>query len=377
MPFKSIKNRFIRTRSKEITLGFVPLIDCAPLVVAKEMGFFEKKGLKVALQREFGWAAIRDKLLFGELDAAHAAAGLSLSMTLGIGSIANPMLTGLTLNSNGNSIVMSMDLANRLEESNGSFAKRIQSLQGKKKVTLGVVSLTSSHYFLLGEWLAQRGVNIQKDVHIVVLPPPQMTQNMAMGNIQGFCAGEPWGSVAIEEGLGECVAVSSEIRPNHLEKVLLVQAGFEENCHEEHSKIREALLEACEFCDCIGNRHAIAEMISPACYVKCSPELILRSLKGPYQFGNGVTRSVSGFHQFYGESCNAPTVEKSEWLLEQLEYYGLVQGMVVNRHDLLRSIFREDLYRESVGVVRSSPSIDSKTISPSAPGARGVNYQWA
>ena len=377
MSLKSIKNRLNVSRTKEIRLGFVPLVDSAPLVVAKELGFFEKRGLKVSLQREFGWATIRDKLLFGELDAAHAAAGLSLAMTLGVGCVPVSMMTGLVLNSNGNSIIFNEELDELLKRSSKDFAKRIKSLMGTKKIALGVVSLTSSHYFILGEFLSRHGVDIQKDLQIVVLPPPQMAQNMEVGNIQGFCAGEPWGAVSVEQGFGRCVAVSSEISPNHIEKVLLSTQSYQENNSEEYLKICEALLEACDFCDRPENRVSIAEMISPAAYVKCSPELILRSLKGPYHFGSGVTRSVSGFHQFYGESCNAPTIEKGEWLLSQFERYELIQGMIVNRFELLRSVFRQDLYEETFKNFSKVKALSAKSISSPAPLVGGVNYQCA
>lgn len=374
-----MKKGWLRSRSDSFRIGFVPLVDCAPLIVAKEMGFFDKHGVSVVLQKEFGWAAVRDKLLMGELHAAHAAAGLSLAMTLGIGSLPLPMLTGLVLNTNGNSIVMNTALHHSLKEGSSSLSKAILS-NPRKKVTLGVVSMTSSHYFLLGKWLARHRVDIQKDVQIVVLPPPQMAQNLAVGNIQGFCAGEPWGSVAVEEGFGSTVAVSSEIEPNHLEKVLLVSQAFESEFSDSHLKIRQALLEACAYCDEEKNRPGVAKMISDSKYVKCSSELILRSLRGPYRFDSKTSRIVEGFHCFSGDACNAPTEKKGAWLLEEFDRYGLLQGMVVNRSSLLRSVFREDLYRQSLNL-GSSPSKEVKALSKqkiSTPNSIGeVNYQWA
>ena len=377
MGLTRIKNRLKGGRSKEIRLGFVPLVDCAPLVVAKELGFFEMRGLSVSLQREFGWATIRDKLLFGELDAAHAAAGLSLAMTLGVGCVPVPMMTGLVLNSNGNSIIFNQELDELLKKSSQEFAKRVKSFLGPKKITLGVVSFTSSHYFLLGDFLAQHGVDIQKDLQMVVLPPPQMAQNMEVGNIQGFCAGEPWGSVAVDQGFGRCVAVSSEVSPHHIEKVLLVPQSYQGNNPEEHGKLREALLEACAYCDQPENRVSIAELIAAPQYVKCAPELILRSLKGPYHFGAEVSRSVSRFHHFYGESCNAPTIDKGEWLLSHFERYEFIQGMVVNRFELLSSVFRHDLYQESHQGLTNRKKLNTKSISSSSSKVGEVNYQWA
>ncbi|MES2307412.1 MAG: CmpA/NrtA family ABC transporter substrate-binding protein [Verrucomicrobiota bacterium] len=376
MTLTKIKHHLRSLRTSVIRLGFVPLIDSAPLIVAKELGLFEKRGLKIDLHREYGWAAIRDKLLLGELDGAHAAAGLSLSMTLGINSISQPMLTGLILNSNGNSLVLDTAWAERLAKSDQFFLKRIKASAQKKKITLGVVSQTSSHYFLLAEWLRERGIDIQKDVHTVVLPPPQMAQNLRAGNIQGFCAGEPWGSVAVEEGVGQCVGVSSEIFPGQMEKVLLVSQLFENTCSEEHAKIREALLEACAYCENSENHSTLAEMLSPACYVHCSSELILRSLRGPFHCGKNIIRTIPQFHRFYGEDCNAPTEQKGDDLLKQFEKYQLIPGMIVNRVDLLRSIFREDLYRESHRAFMNA-SLPPSSFSPSASLANGMNYQWA
>lgn len=375
---QEMKKKFLGVRSSPLKVGFVPLVDCAPLVIAQEKCFFEKRGVNVLLQKEFGWATIRDKLFMGELHAAHAAAGLSLAMTLGIGSAPLPMLTGLVLNSHGNSIVMNESLSGLLKKGGGFFKNAIESQKLKQKVTFGVVSMTSSHYFLLGKWLAQHQIDIQKDVRIVVLPAPQMAQNLSVGNIQGFCAGEPWGSVAVKEGWGCSVAVSSELSPGHPEKVLLVSQNFEDECGEEHQKIREALLEACLFCDRPENRSEVAEMISKPHYVKCDPALILKSLKGPYSMDPKNSRVISRFHCFSGEDCNAPTEKKANWLLEEFERYGFIQGMVVNRSHLLKSVFREDLYQNAVRELERNPISEKENKKTSPTQLRGgVNYQWA
>jgi two-component system, oxyanion-binding sensor len=184
-----LKNR------RSIRLGFVPLVDCAPLVIAFEHGYFQKYGLDVELSREIGWATIRDKIAYGELEAAHALAPMAVALTAGIGCAPIPCLTGLILNSHGNAITLSDDLWQRGVRTAADFAKVIRQSRDVKTYTLAVVFPHSSHHFLLRQWLKSGGINPDKDVRIVVVPPPQMMPNLVGGTIDGYCVGEPWNSL--------------------------------------------------------------------------------------------------------------------------------------------------------------------------------------
>ena len=194
-----------------LRVGFVPLTDCAPIVVAHELGLFQKHGVRVVLSRELGWASIRDKIIHGELDAAHAVAGMPVAATLGLGSIRCDCVAALVLNLHGNAITLSNELWDRGVRDGASLAEQIRRLRGQKNFTFGVVYPFSSHNFLLRAWLASFGIRPERDVRIVVVPPPQMTVNLKGGHPDGFCVGEPWNSLAVQSGAGWCAAVSAEL----------------------------------------------------------------------------------------------------------------------------------------------------------------------
>lgn len=192
---------------KPIRLGFVPLTDCAPLVMAAELGLFEKYGLRVTLHRELGWASIRDKIIFGELDAAHALAAMPLAATLGLGSVRSKCLTALVLNLHGNAITLSNELWRQGVRDGASLREETKRWRGQRVLTLGVVYPFSSHRHLLRKWLAAHSINPDRDVRMVVVPPPQMASNLKAGNLDGFCVGEPWNSAVVQLRAGASPSV--------------------------------------------------------------------------------------------------------------------------------------------------------------------------
>ena len=219
---------------RKLRVGFVPLTDCAPLVMAHELGLFRKFGLDVALSRELGWATIRDKVIHGELEAAHAVAGMPVAATLGLGSVPCDCLTALVLNLHGNAITLSEELWKGGVRDGKTLRAEITRSRREKILMFGVVHTFSSHNFLLRDWLTAAGIHPDRDVRIVVVPPPQMVANLQTGNLDGFCAGEPWNSVAVQSRAGWCVAASAELAPGHPEKVLMVRQDFAEQHDEQH-----------------------------------------------------------------------------------------------------------------------------------------------
>ncbi len=208
-----------------VRIGFQPLVDCAPLLVAREMQLFKKHGVKVDLSCEVGWATIREKLLYGQLDAVHAIAGLALAMRLGLSNPACQVVAPFVFNLHGNAITLSRDLWNRGVRDAASLNKLIRSTP-TRRFTFSTVSRFSSHYFLLRQWLIAGGIDVEKDVRIVVLPPTQMVGNLEAGLIDGGCVGEPWNSAAIARGTGWIAATSEQLAPSHPEKVLLTTEKF-------------------------------------------------------------------------------------------------------------------------------------------------------
>lgn len=345
-------------------LGFVPLTDCAPLVLAHELGLFRKYGLQVTLHRELGWATIRDKIIYGELDAAHALAAMPVAATLGLGSIRCDCLTGLVLNLHGNAITLSNDLRERGVHDGPSLKQIVVQSRHKKMLTFGAVAPFSSHYFLLRKWLINCGINPERDVRIVIVPPPQMVANLKAGHLDGFCVGEPWNSVAVESRVGWCVASSAELAPEHPEKVLMVRREFAEKRAEEHTALLAALLDACAFCDEPENHGQMIGILAGAEYVGVPEAALRRGFRKEFDFGNGYVRAVQDFVIFHRSDANEPSAAKAAWVLQQLREVSTRIEPSSFSAALGRRVFRMDLFEKALRLracVRETKAESDKT----------------
>jgi len=344
---KKIQTINLAPQRAGLRLGFVPLTDCAPLVLAYELGLFRKYGVKVLLSRELGWATIRDKVIYRELDAAHAVAGMPFAATLGLGSIRCDCLTALVLNLHGNALTLSNELWKRGVRDGASLRKEIVRSRGERMLTFGVVYPFSSHNFLLRDWLAASGINSERDVRIVVVPPPQMVANLKAGHLDGFCAGEPWNSVAVQSRAGWCVATSAELDPGHPEKVLMVRQEFAEKRAAEHLALVAALLEACKFCAAPENHDEIIATLARPEYVNVPAVLLRRGFNGEFDFGHGRLRVVPDFTVFYRNDANAPSGDKAAWVLQHLRDHSLCREPVRLDFALGRNVFRPDIFEQA------------------------------
>lgn len=322
---------------KELKIGFVPLCDCAPLVVASEFGFFARHGLEVKLTREIGWASLRDKLLYGELEAAHALAPMVFAANVGLGSPAIPCLTGLVINLHGNAITLSASLL-RNEDWQEEFARE------QHELVLGIPFLYSSHHFIARAWLRGLKHGVERKTRFVVVPPPQMPDNLRAGHLDGYCVGEPWNSIAELGGFGQIVATSAEIAPLHPEKVLMVRSDFAELRAEEHERLIAAIVEACHFCDDAKNRQSIIETLAWREYLNARPEALQLSFDGfPRQQRNGEK-----FMIFARENANEPSLRKAAWILENLRNCGLYGHSSVLSFSTAKGVFRNDLFERAL-----------------------------
>lgn len=333
---------------RPLRLGFVPLTDCAPLVMAQELGLFKKHGLDVRLSRELGWATVRDKIVHGDLDAAHALAAMPLAATLGLGSIACDCLTALVLNQHGNAITLSADLWKRGVRDGKTLREEIVRSRRERMFTFGVVFPFSSHRHLLRKWLAAHGIDPERDVHFAVVPPPQMVANLKAGHLDGFCVGEPWNSLAVHARAGWIAATSAELDPGYPEKVLMVRADFAARQHDEHMALIAALREACEFCDQPENREKIATTLAQREFVGAPAEILKRGLAGQLDCGNGMTRRVDNFFIFHHGGANEPFSAQAGWTLQLVRASGLCQEPSKLNFPLGRRVFRADLYEQAV-----------------------------
>ena len=336
-----------------LNIGFVPLIDCAPLMVAKELGFFAKHGLEeVTLSREPSWKAILEGVASNRLDAAQMVAGMPLAMTVGFNDNPPlPMVISLVLSRNGNAITFDKDIYDQGVRSLEDFAalvKRPSDESDKSKSrTLGIVHPTSMHNLMLRYWLASGGIDPDQDVNLAVIPPAQMVSNLQSNNIDGYCAGEPWNSRAVHEGLGVIMATDLDIWAGHPEKVLGVREDWVNQYPQTYLALVKALMEACEYCDDRRNREEILELLCKPEYVGSTPEYTRPGFIDAYNYGRGeVPRSLLRFNQFYVDRSNYPQQIESLWILTQLARWGITP-FPKNWVEVLQRIHRLDVYREA------------------------------
>ncbi|NJL21833.1 MAG: ABC transporter substrate-binding protein [Leptolyngbyaceae cyanobacterium SM1_3_5] len=309
-----------------LDIGFIPLTDCAPIVVAKEMGFFEKHGLtEVTLSREPSWKAIAQGVTGRRLDAAAMVTGMPLALTLGLGDSApQPIVSAITLSRNGNAIVFSKQLLNEGVRSLADFKALIDRTPDKVH-TLGMVHASSMHNLMLRYWLASGGIDPDKDVNLTVIPPAQMVANLKAGNIDGFCAGEPWNARAIHEGLGFVIANDLDIWQGHAEKVLGVREDWANQYPKSHLALVKALLEACQYCDDRRNREAILEVLCRPQYLGTDPAYTRPGFLDAYDRGDGSPlRSYLNYNQFFTGKSNYPDRAEALWAMLQMARWGIV-----------------------------------------------------
>jgi ABC-type nitrate/sulfonate/bicarbonate transport system substrate-binding protein len=335
----------IPSRHRPLQLGFVALSDCAPMVMAAELRLFARYGIEVELHREVGWATIRDKVIYGELDAAHAPAGLVVAASCGLGAVQAECLTGLVMSLNGNAITLSSELWDCGVRDGRTLRNEVA--QRERLYTFGVVHPYSAHSFLLRNWLRAHGIHPERDVQIVVVPPAQVHANLRAGHLDGYCVGEPWNSMAVLTKLGWCVATSEELAPRHPEKVLMVRRDFAERSEREHLALIAALTEACAFCQRPENRERLMETLAQPEYVGVPIQALRMGMAGRFDYGHGRVEKQSSFHVFSGEEVNVPSPDKAQWVIRNLLASGLVKDPSVVPTERASEWFRADIFQKA------------------------------
>jgi two-component system, oxyanion-binding sensor len=337
----------ISMRRRALRVGFVALVDAAPIIIAKQLGFFAKAGVEVDLQREIGWATIREKVIHGELEAAHAPAAMLWSAQLGCGCPPVDVLTAMVLNAHGNAITLSQKLWDAGVRDGASLRAHTGRRRLRERLTLAVPFRYSSHHILLRRWLAMAGFESDRDVRVVVVPPPQMVQRLESGSVDGYCVGEPWNSIAVRKGVGWCAAWSAAITRGDPEKVLMVRRAFAENCPAEHAAMVAALAEACAWCERPENHESLADLMAGEKYIHVPPSAILPALSGHFDCGNKQVQTIPDFLRFHAGETNVPTVAKAQVIQAQLVAAGTIENDE-RLTELPGSLFREDIYRAAL-----------------------------
>jgi two-component system, oxyanion-binding sensor len=339
-----------------IAAAFVPLVDCAVLVAARELGFAAAEGLELELVREPSWASLRDHLNLGHVDCAHALAPLPVASTLGVGHVQVDCIVPFVLSRGGNAITVSTTLFAEMQEAAQGAALDTPAAAGKALAaaiakrtappTLGMVFPFSSHNFDLRYWLAAFGVHPDRDVRLVAIPPPLMVESLRAGHVDGFCVGEPWNSLAVADGLGCIVATKSQLMPHGVEKVLAVRANLQ---HDEMrlGKLLRALAAAAEWADAAANHTELARLLGRTSYLDASAELIEAVLRGKIALGDVRVADDPSFIYFHAHAANLPRVEDALWIYAQMVRWGHLRPSAAAQLSAA-NVFRADLLRRHV-----------------------------
>jgi nitrate/nitrite transport system substrate-binding protein len=350
---------------KEIRIGFIPLTDCASVVMAAVNKFDEKYGIKIIPTKEASWAGVRDKLVNGELDMAHVLYGLIYGVHLGIGGPKKDMAQLMTLNHNGQALTLSKALADKGATDLAGLAGLMK--KEPREYTFAQTFPTGTHAMWLYYWLASGGINPMKDAKAIVVPPPQMVANMRVGNMDGFCVGEPWNHRAIMDGIGITAATTQDVWKDHPEKILGCTAEFVQKNPNTCRAVIMAILEAGRWIDAsISNKMKMAEVIAQKAYVNTSVDAINQRILGRYQNGLGKTWDDPNHMKFFNDGAvNYPYLSDGMWFLTQHKRWGLLK----DHPDYLavaKKINQTELYTQAaskLGVnVPKSPMRSSKLL---------------
>ena len=351
-----------------VKLGFIPLTDCSPLVMAKELGLFKKYGVEVVLTKETSWANVRDKILTGELDGAHCLYTMPFSVYTGVGGKEGSLMRiAMMLNVNGQAITLSNDFCGKVgfKQMNKVTPVVAAKLKAEKEVTFAMTFPGGTHDLWLRNWMSIAGLN-QKAVKIITIPPPQMVANMKVGNMDGYCVGEPWGGVAVKQGIGFTQIATQDIWKDHPEKALVVNNEFSIKHKADLVKVMKAVMEACKWLDIPANRKKAAAIIGKAPYVNAPADVIEARLMGDYNLGcnQGVEIYDNDFMLFHkGGMVNMPRKSYGIWAMAQYVRFGYLKEEP-NYKAIAEKIVMDDLYAEVAASMKVKvPNDDMKPFS--------------
>jgi NitT/TauT family transport system ATP-binding protein/nitrate/nitrite transport system substrate-binding protein len=329
---------------RRLRLGFIPLNDAAAMIAAHELGYFAIEGLEVELSREMSWATIRDKVAFGALDGAHMLAPLALAMSLGVaGGDATPLIAPMALALNGPAITLAARLAGAVGPglSADGLARLVarRRAEGASPITLAVVFPYSAHNDLLRDWLAAAGIDPDRDVRLVVAPPPRMAELLGAGTVEGFCVGEPWNAAAVAAGAGTIVVRGSQLWPRLPDKVFAVAEGSPAHEPEVLQELLRALLRGAAWADDPENRADLAALLAQRAYVGVD---------------TGVVAAGLSDIVFHADGANAPWPVHAGWLLAQMMRWGRI-APATDIAAVAGQVYRPDLYSEAALALDLTP----------------------
>lgn len=338
-----------------LTLGFIPLTDAAPLIIAHEIGFAEEEGLIFDLRRAPSWSTLRDMVALGQVEAAHMLAPVPVASALGLGGLPGRLDALSVLSVNGTVFGVSNALAKQLRDGGHAFdfADAVQAgkaliAASADRLRLGVPFPFSMHAELSYYWLGALGLSAPQALDVRTIPPPLMADALAAGEIDAFCVGEPWGSKAVDNGTGELLLPGSAIWAFAPEKVLAVRHDWAEAEQELTGRLIRTLWRAGKWLDEPGNRRMASEILARAEYLNVAAEVLERALTGHIQISSrGAPRSVPGLIAFHDGAATFPWRSQAAWIADRLAARtGLDRTAAA---EAARATFRTDLYRQALG----------------------------
>jgi nitrate/nitrite transport system substrate-binding protein len=331
---------------KEVKIGFIPLTDCSSVVMASVLEFDKKYGIKIVPSKEASWAAVRDKLVNGELDAAHVLYGLIYGVQMGIGGPKKDMAILMNLNHNGQAITLSSKL-NEKGVTDGASLKALIERE-KREYTFAQTFPTGTHAMWIYYWLAAHGIHPFNDVKAIVVPPPQMVANMRVGNMDGFCVGEPWNNRAIVDKIGFTANTTQDIWKDHPEKTLGTTAEFVQKYPNTARAMTAAVIDAGRWIDAsLSNRQKTAETVADKSYVNTDKDVILARMLGRYDNGIGKSWDDPNYMKFYNDGyVTFPFLSDGMWFMTQHRRWGLLKEDV-DYLSVANKVNRIDIYKDA------------------------------
>src|SRR5687768_12450874 len=347
---------------KEVKIGFIPLTDCSSVVMASVMEFDKKYGIKITPSKEASWAAVRDKLVNGELDASHVLWGLIYGVQMGLGGPKKDMAILMNLNHNGQAMTLSRKLYDKGVKDATTLAALIRKEKGE--YTFAQTFPTGTHAMWLYYWLAAHDVNPFADVKTITVPPPQMVANMRVGNMDGYCVGEPWHVRAIVDRIGFTAETTQGLWKDHPEKTLGTTLEWLQKNPNTARAMTAAIIEAGRWIDASdANRKETAQVIAAKSYVNTDVDVIEGRMLGRYDNGIGKTWQDPKHMKFYNDGAvNFPYLSDGMWFMTQHRRWGLLK----ENPDYLavaKKVNQVEIYRQAAEMVKANVPKDAMRTS--------------
>ena len=356
----------------DVKLGIIALTDCSSIVVAHEKGLFKKYGINSTVSKGASWAAIRDSLTNGDIQATHMLLGMPIASTMGLGGAPKkPMVAPFILNRNGQAITLANSLKGKVADDPKALKPLVDAAKAAgAPMTFAMTFPPGTHAMWMRYYLAAGGINpgdaagAGADISLITVPPPQMVANMKVGKMDGFCVGEPWNAKTIAEDIGFTSITTQAIWKDHPEKVCAFTEEYTAKNPKTVKAVLKALHEASVWLDKMENREEQANIVSAATYINCPPETILGRLQGKYLMGDGRKFKDPNYMIFSDRNCNYPQAKYAKWWLTQLRRWGFVEG-APDYEGVAKQVMRSDIYEEAmkeIGYVHGGVDTSAETL---------------